>query len=86
MDDELEQRVLACLDRLMTNRTAPIGLDDRFAEDLGLDSFTAMELIFEAEDEFGLDLPESEARALKTPRDLAALVRAIREKEGGHGA
>jgi len=41
----------------------------RFIEDLGADSLDTVELIMKFEEEFDLDIPDSEAENLKTVQD-----------------
>ena len=44
-------------------------LDSKFWEDLGLDSLDQYELLYSAEEEFGINIPEEEAYKFETPRD-----------------
>jgi len=44
-----------------------VTLDSTFAE-LGMDSLDAMNLLFALEEEFGISIPDEEARALRTVR------------------
>ena len=41
----------------------------RFIEDLGADSLDTVELIMKFEDEFNMEIPESEAEKLRTVQD-----------------
>ena len=41
----------------------------RFIEDLGADSLDTVELIMKFEDEFGMEIPETEAEKLRTVQD-----------------
>lgn len=47
-----------------------ISLDKKFVEDFGIDSFWALELMFELEENFGIIVPENERIKLKTVRDI----------------
>ncbi|HEY8378224.1 MAG TPA: acyl carrier protein [Nannocystis sp.] len=51
--------------------------DDLF-EQLGIDSFQAVELISDLEDEFGIELPDYELQGIKTFAALAAKIDARR--------
>jgi len=44
--------------------------EKRLIEDLGMDSFTSIELIFELEDRLGIDIPEKETFKLITVGDI----------------
>ena len=41
---------------------------------LGIDSLGFLELMFELEDHFGVSIPQDDAAAVKTLRELAALI------------
>ncbi len=64
------------------NRSRPPALDDRLAEDLGLDSLTRAELIARLERQLEVRLAEEAIRAA-TPRELLAMILAA---EGGGSA
>lgn len=51
-----------------------IRLDSTF-EELGLDSFGAVNITFELEEEFGVDIPGEVLRDLKTVSDVVAKLR-----------
>ena len=42
----------------------------RFIEDLGADSLDTVELIMKFEEEFGMEIPETEAEKLRTVQDV----------------
>jgi acyl carrier protein len=44
--------------------------DTNLANELGLDSFAAVELMFELEEAFGLKIPDSEIEHIRTIRDI----------------
>jgi len=47
----------------------------RLREDLGLDSFAALELLFEIEDRVGIRIPQEEASKLETVADVVTFIR-----------
>ena len=49
--------------------------------ELGLDSLTVLELLFDAEDEFGIELPEERA-SFETLAEVAALVEELVQAKG----
>ena len=50
-------------------------------EELGLDSLTVVELLFDVEDEFGIEVPEERA-TFKTLAEAAALVEELIQAKG----
>lgn len=51
-----------------------VTLEANISEDLGADSLAIVELIMALEDEFGVSLPEEEAKDLKFVKDVVALI------------
>jgi len=54
-----------------------------FYADLGGDSLDLVWLITDAEDEFGILIPDEEAEGIRTPAQLAALVERKLAEDGG---
>lgn len=54
----------------------------RLREDLGLDSFAAIELMFEVEDMLGVRIPQATAAAFQTVGDVITFVSAELAKPG----
>lgn len=48
-----------------------VTLDAHFINDLGLDSLDQVELMSAIEEEFGVEIPDSEAENLQHPKDVA---------------
>lgn len=67
----LEQRLLELATSQLKLTNAP-KLTDRLAEDLGVRTFAALELVAAAEHEFGIAIPNEESDKIKTLADLAA--------------
>lgn len=53
-----------------------ITLETRLKEDLGIDSLDAVELIMELEDEFNLEIDETEATKFVKVKDIIDLIEA----------
>ena len=53
---------------------APVTLDSRLEQDLGLDSLSRMELLLRIERAFGVALPEQTLVSAETPRDLLLFI------------
>ncbi|XP_049960398.1 acyl carrier protein, mitochondrial isoform X2 [Schistocerca serialis cubense] len=67
--------VLRLYDKVDPNK---LTLDSHFMNDLGLDSLDHVEVIMAMEDEFGFEIPDSDAEKLVRPADI---VRYIADKE-----
>lgn len=52
--------------------------DIRFIDDLGTDSLDAVELFMKLEDEYSIEITESEAQELQTVKDVIEFVKANR--------
>ncbi|MFI5355818.1 MAG: acyl carrier protein [Opitutales bacterium] len=63
---DVEQKVTATIARKLEIEPSTIHADTRLAEDLGIDSFGAVELLFEIEEAFGLKIPDSEIEHVRT--------------------
>jgi acyl carrier protein len=67
---EIEQKVRDILAKKLDVDPAKISGDTRLAEDLGLDSFGAVELMFELEEAFALKIPDSEIEHVRKVSDI----------------
>lgn len=72
--------VLRLFDKIDPNK---LTLKSNFTKDLGLDSLDHVEIIMMLEDEFGFEIPESDAEKFLTPADI---VRYITDKEEAYEA
>jgi acyl carrier protein len=71
MSDELIQRVLNVI---ATSKRIPletVTIDSDF-QTLGIDSMDAVEILFALENEFDVTIPDEEARAVRSIRDMCA--------------
>jgi acyl carrier protein len=67
---EIEQKIKEVLaDRLDVN-IAKIKLDSDLVEDLGMDSFTAVEVAFEIKEIFGVEVKDHDFDKLKIPAKI----------------
>jgi len=53
-----------------------VGLDSQLVNDLGLDSFGSIEVVFELEEKFGLKIPDEDIAQAKTVRDIVDYISA----------
>ena len=70
MPDELAARVIAVIARMQKLPVESVTLDKTFAE-LNIDSLDGINIMFEVENEFGVDIPDEDAKAIRTVRQMA---------------
>jgi acyl carrier protein len=71
-NQDIEQKVREILAAKLGIGADTIRPDSRLAEDLGVDSFGAVELMFEIEEAFGLKIPDSEIGHVRSVDDIVA--------------
>jgi len=77
---EIERKVKEILSRKLDRKPEDIRGDSRLAEDLGVDSFGTVELMFEIEEAFGLQIPDSDIEPVRTVDDVVAYLAGWLEK------
>jgi acyl carrier protein len=70
MDDDLNARVIKVIAKTQRIPLETVSIDSTF-EELKIDSLDGINLIFALESEFNIDIPDEEARAIKTVRQMA---------------
>lgn len=55
---------------------AQVNLDSNFVEDLGADSLDTVELIMAFEEEFDVEIPDTDAEKIKTVKDVVDYIEA----------
>ncbi len=73
MDQDVQKRVIAEIAAIKRIPVERITIESTFAE-LGIDSLDATNLLFVLEEEFGVSIPDSDARAL---RDVRSAVQGV---------
>ena len=68
------EKVKSLLASQLTIVKDTIKLESKIVEDLGADSLDVVELLMTLEDEFGVSVTDEEAVALKTVKDIVALI------------
>jgi len=70
--------VLGGLAELITDETGisadEVALDKSFTDDLDIDSISMMTIVVNAEEKFGVRIPDSEVKNLKTVRDAVTFI------------
>ncbi|HEY4249256.1 MAG TPA: acyl carrier protein [Lacunisphaera sp.] len=69
---EIQQKVIAIVAQKFSVDAVKINGETRLAEDLGVDSFGAVELMFELEEAFNLKIEDSEIARVRTVNDIVA--------------
>ena len=70
--------ILAGLAELITDETGisadEVALEKSFTDDLDIDSISMMTIVVNAEEKFGVRIPDSEVKNLKTVRDAVSYI------------
>jgi len=67
---EIEEKVKEILAKELNIKKENITPEKRLIEDLGMDSFKAIEVVFALRDEFGFDIPQEEMKNLIIVKDI----------------
>ena len=71
---DVETKVKGVLAKYLGIAADTIALEQRLIEDLKVDSFASIELVFELEDQVGLEIPDKDFINLKTVGDVVTYV------------
>jgi len=69
--DEVVEKVRTVLAKMLHVDTEAIRADSKLQDELGIDSFYAVELLFELEDQYQIEIPDDDAKAFRTVQDVA---------------
>ncbi|MHB8273836.1 MAG: acyl carrier protein, partial [Dermatophilaceae bacterium] len=73
-----EQAILEGLAEIVNEETgldtASVQLDKSFTDDLDIDSLSMMTIVVNAEEKFGVRIPDDEVKNLKTVRDAVGFI------------
>ena len=67
---EIASKVKSILASKLDVSLAKLDMDSRLIEDLGMDSFGAIEMAFELEDVFSVKIPDADLQKALTVRDI----------------
>ena len=67
---DIEKKVIQVIANLLHLDEKNISSEMLLVEDLGMDSFAAVEMLFNIEDQYGLEIPDEELVNLKTVKDV----------------
>ena len=72
--DSILEKLLRLAAKRFERDTSGLGPDDDFFDRLDINSYQAMELLTEIEDEWGIEIPDYEVQDVRTFGALAALI------------
>ena len=76
MADEVAEKVLAVIAQIKRLPAESIALDSSF-EQLGIDSLDGMNILFELENEFDINIPDEQARSIRSVREMVEGVKKL---------
>jgi acyl carrier protein len=76
----IELKVREIISKKLDVELGKISAETRLAEDLGVDSFGAVELMFEIEEAFGLKIPDSDIEHVRSVNDIVLYLRSWSDK------
>jgi acyl carrier protein len=78
---ETERKVKEILARKLDRKVEEIHGDSRLAEDLGVDSFGTVEIMFDIEEAFSLQIPDTDIEPVRTVDDIVAYLQGWLDKQ-----
>jgi acyl carrier protein len=72
--EEIIEKLRASLTKVLDTPPTEVALGSRLREDLGLDSFAALEMLFELEEQVGINVSREAAMQLRTVEDVVGFV------------
>jgi acyl carrier protein len=86
MSDDLKSRVIKVIAKTQRIPLETVSIDSTF-EELKIDSLDGINLIFALESEFNVDIPDEDARSIKTVRQMAeGVAQLVAQKIPAEGA
>lgn len=73
---EVQERIITVVKNFDKCDPAKVKSDSKFAEDLGLDSLDAVEVVMAIEDEFAIEIPDAEADRIASIGDAVEYIAA----------
>ncbi len=78
--DSVKEAVLEILSERLVVGSDKIKVDSNLRDELGMDSFTTVEIMFEIEDKFEIEIPETALLKVNTVKDVVDyIVRRLNE-------
>jgi len=67
---EITDKVIQVLAEMLHRKPETIRMDSTLMDDLEMDSFTAIEMLFQLEDQYEIEIPDEQVQAFKTVLDI----------------
>jgi len=68
--EDIEKRVIEVLADKSSTDAGQIGFESALVDDLGMDSLDAVEMVFEFEEQYGIDIADEQIREFKKVKDI----------------
>lgn len=85
MDTELADKIIAIV-ASVTRRSPDAIRSEASFDELGIDSLDRINILFELESEFDLDIPDDEARNIKSVKEMIERMESYLQREERKGA
>ncbi len=72
--EEIRATLAEIVNDLAGTAVEDVQLDKSFVDDLGVDSLSMVEIIYECEERFGVEIPDEDSKDLKTVGDAVAYI------------
>lgn len=72
--EEIRTQLAEIVNDLAGTAVEDVQLEKSFVDDLGVDSLSMVEIIYECEDRFGVEIPDEDAKNLKTVGDAVSYI------------
>ncbi|OYN90832.1 acyl carrier protein [Parenemella sanctibonifatiensis] len=72
--EEIRSQLAEIVNEIAGTDPTAVQLDKSFADDLDVDSMAMVEIIYAAEDKFGVEIPDEQAKNLNTVGDAVAFI------------
>lgn len=67
---QIAEKVIQVLAKMLHCEPQAIGLESSLIEDLAVDSFMAVEMLFELEDHYGIEIPDEQMQTFRKVADI----------------
>lgn len=74
MSQDVLERVIKVTCAQLNKQPSEVTAESAFMEDLGADSLDVVEIVMALEDEFGVEIPDTDVTSIKTVGDAAEYV------------
>jgi acyl carrier protein len=83
-ENEIEEKTISITVDLFKKKPGEVNLETKFVEDLAADSLDTVEFILAVEEEFDIEIPDSEASKVITVHDVVKYVISLKNGSSNH--